>query len=106
MNLPDFLVQDRYGYIHLAGHRIGLQDIVHFYNEGDSAEMLCWRFPSLPLSLVHKTIAFYLENQGEVDAYLAQCEAEIAEQRAAAREGPSLTEMRRRLQERRLAEGA
>ena len=63
MILPDFLVQDSDGYIHLAGHRIGLQDVVYYYNEGCSAEELCEVFPTLPLALVHKVIAFYLESR-------------------------------------------
>ena len=40
MTLPEFLSQDSDGYIHVAGHRIGLQDLVYYYNEGHSAEAL------------------------------------------------------------------
>jgi hypothetical protein len=42
--------------------------------------MLVCRYPTLPLSLVHKVLAFYLENQSEVDAYVAACSAAIDEQ--------------------------
>ena len=38
--------------------------------------MLLGFFPTLSLALIHKVIAFYLENQAEVDAYVAHCEAE------------------------------
>ncbi len=40
MNLPDFLVQDRDGYIHLAGHRIGVRHVVFdlFYSLADQVE--------------------------------------------------------------------
>ena len=65
MTLPEFLTQDKDGYIHLTGHRIGLVDLVHFYQHGDSAEMLAARFPTVPLPIHHKVIAFYLENQSE-----------------------------------------
>jgi uncharacterized protein (DUF433 family) len=48
MDLPDFLAQDADGFIHLRGHRIGIQHVVHFYDEGYSAEMLAETFPTLP----------------------------------------------------------
>ena len=69
MDLPDFLTKDNDGNVCLKGHRIGLQDVVRFYNEGYSPEMLIGQFPTLSLPVVHKLIAFYLENLGEVDAY-------------------------------------
>jgi uncharacterized protein (DUF433 family) len=97
MTLPDFLTQDADGYIHLAGHRVGLQDLVHYYNERHSAEALAEMFPTLSLAVIHKVIAFYLEHRTDVDAYVAGCEAETGRQRAAARSGPDLAELRRRL---------
>ena len=97
MILPDFLVQEPDGYIHLAGHRIGLQDMAYYYNEGCSAEELCEVFPTLPLALVHKVSAFYLEHTPEVDSYIAACEAEMERQRAAQPREPDLVELRRRL---------
>jgi uncharacterized protein (DUF433 family) len=84
MTLPDFLTQTSDGEIRLAGHRIGLFHIVQGYNEGESAEMLASRYPTLPLSMVHKTIAFYLDNRAEVDAYVAECSKSLDEQRRAA----------------------
>jgi uncharacterized protein (DUF433 family) len=98
MNLPEFLVGHPDDAIRLAGHRIGLHDVVLYYNEGYSPEMLVGQFPTLSLVLVHKTIAFYLENQAEVDAYVAEHEAESARLRAAAPKAPSLEDLRRRLQ--------
>ena len=83
MNLPDFLTQDPDGYIHLTDHRIGLQDVVYFYNEGFSPAALCERFPSLTLPLIQKVLSFYVENRVEVDAYIAGCQAEIERQRVA-----------------------
>jgi uncharacterized protein (DUF433 family) len=104
MTLPDFISQDTDGYIRLTGHRIGLQDIAYYFNEGYSPEMLSEQFPTLPMYLIYKTIGFYLENQGEVDAYLEQCYAEIDRQRATAKKGPDLAELRRRLEAKRRAE--
>ncbi len=97
MTLPEYLTQDADGYIHVTGHRIGLQDLVFHYNEGYSPEALQEAFPTLALALVHKVIAFYLEHPVDVNAYVAGCEAEMERQRAAAPRGPDLAELRRRL---------
>jgi uncharacterized protein (DUF433 family) len=101
MNLPEFLAQDADGFIRLHGHRVGLQDLVHFYVEGYSAEMLAEEFPTLPLSLIHRTIAFYLDNQAEVDVYVAGARTDTDRQAAAAPRGPGLAELRRRMAARR-----
>jgi uncharacterized protein (DUF433 family) len=97
MNLPDFLTQDADGYIHVTRHRIGLQDLVYYYNEGYSPEALLDAFPTLSLALVHKVVAFYLEDKLAVDAYMATCEAEVERQRVVAPRGPDSAELRRRL---------
>jgi uncharacterized protein (DUF433 family) len=82
MTLPDFLTQAPDGEIRLTGHRIGLFHLIHYYNEGYSPEMLVCQYPTVPLALVHKVIAWYLENQTEADRYLADCKAELTRQRA------------------------
>ena len=82
MTLPQFLTQHSHGEIRLTGHRVGLPHVVQYYNEGYSPEMLLEQFPTLPLALIHKVIAFYLENRSEVDAYVAQCEADLDQQQA------------------------
>ncbi len=82
MTLPDFLIQDPSGEIRFAGHRIGLFHLIHYYNEGYSPEMLIGQYPTLPLALVHKVIAFYLENQEEVTAYLNACQEALDSQRS------------------------
>jgi uncharacterized protein (DUF433 family) len=98
MNLPAFLTQDATGEIHLAGHRIGLFHLVHYYNEGYSAEMLAGQYPTLPLALIHKVIAFYLENQEEVDAYVAACQAELTRQKETNPRRINVTTLRQRMQ--------
>ena len=45
MELPNFLMRDADGFIHLTGHRIGLASLIHYYNEGLSAEMLACEYP-------------------------------------------------------------
>ncbi len=96
MSLPDSLTRDRYGEIRLKGHRIGLFHIVFFFNRGETAGAMASRFPSLPPELINRVIDFYTANKNEVDAYVAACQAEIDEQRAAAPAGPSLSELRKR----------
>jgi uncharacterized protein (DUF433 family) len=97
MTLPDYLAEDSLGWIHIAGHRLGLMHLVHYYNEGYSPEMLLVEYPTLSLPLIHKTIAFYLENRESVDAYIGRCQEEIESHRATTPSGPTITELRRRL---------
>jgi uncharacterized protein (DUF433 family) len=85
MELPDFLTRNPDGEIHLTGHRIGLFHIVDCYNEGESAEMVASRYPTVPLSLVHKVIAFYLDHETEVNAYIAICQTTMDERQQGAR---------------------
>jgi hypothetical protein len=58
------------------------------------------------LPLLYKVIAFYLENQSEVDGYCQQQATEVARQRAASPSGPGLEELRRRREANRLPQGA
>jgi uncharacterized protein (DUF433 family) len=97
MNLPDFLERQPSGSIRLAGSRIALEHLVEFYNEGFSPEMLLAQFPTLSLAQIHKAIAYYLDHAAEVDAYVANCRASVAQQRIAAPPLPSLHELRQRL---------
>ena len=97
MIMPDYLTEDEHGYIHVTGHRVGLQDVIYYYNEGYSPEGLLEAFPTLTLSIVHKVIAFYLDHKTEVDVYAANSDAEVARQRATAPRGPDSVELRRRL---------
>ena len=80
MDLPAFLTKADDGEIRLTGHRIGLYHVVKHYSEGESAEMLACRYPTLPLSLVHKVLAYYLENAQEVDAYIETSSQAMSEQ--------------------------
>lgn len=97
MTLPDFLTQDNDGAIRIAGHRIGLEHLVHYYEEGYSPEMLACEYPTLGLAVFYKLFAFYLENRGEVDAYVSKCHEELEKHKLAAKKGPSLEDLRQRL---------
>jgi uncharacterized protein (DUF433 family) len=84
MNLPNFLTWHPDGEIRLTGHRIGIYHLLCYYNEGDSAEMLACRFPTIPLPLVHKVLAFYLENRSEMDVYVKEYAVALEEEHARA----------------------
>jgi uncharacterized protein (DUF433 family) len=94
--LPDFLVRQPDGQILLAGHRVALQDVITPYVGGHSPEMLAAELPTLPLALIHKVIAFYLENERALQPYLEEELARVAQNRAAAPSDVSLGELRRR----------
>jgi len=97
MTLPAILTQDDLGLIHVTGHRITLDDLLHFYQQGESAEMLQARFPTLTLDECQGTIHFYQSNEAAVDAYLEEGRQASAKQRAlSAGRGPSLEELKRR----------
>jgi uncharacterized protein (DUF433 family) len=52
--------------------RVTLDTLVAVFNQGLSAEEIVYRYPSLKLADVYATIAFYLNHQQEVEAYLGQ----------------------------------
>ena len=106
MDLPAFLHREPTGEIRLAGSRIGLFHVVQYYNDGNSAEMLVCQYPTLSLALIHKVIAFYLDNQADVDTYVADCQSSLQQQRAANPQRLALASLRERLTAMRLAETA
>ena len=106
MNLPDFLIDSPDGEIRLTGHRISLLHVVDRYNEGLTAEGIAVEYPTLSLAHIHKTLAFYLENRAESDAYVAKCHKELERLVATLPRAPTLVELRQRLEARRRAETA
>ena len=52
--------------------RVSLDSLVYLFREGVSAEGMVESYPVLTLEQVHGALAFYLANQGEVEAYLAE----------------------------------
>lgn len=100
MNLPSFLqTEPDTGFIRLTGHRIGLADIVRLYSRGSSAEIIASHFPTLSLSLVYSVLAFYLDHQAEVDAYVSDDDAQLRRlesESATSGPAPALGELQRR----------
>ncbi len=83
VELPPFLTRRADGEVVVTGTRITLYHFAWHYNAGESAEALAADYASLRLPVVHKLIAFYLENKSAVDAYLAAYRAELDRLRAA-----------------------
>ena len=98
-NLPDFLTKDDLGFVHFAGHRIGLHHVVRLYNDGFSPEGIVEAFSSLSLLQVHKAIVYYLENQTMVDAYMRAHDEHFEREVASSpKTAPTAEELRRRFE--------
>jgi uncharacterized protein (DUF433 family) len=101
MKLPEFLTERSDGEIVLAGHRITLYHVVTDYNQGYSPEQLHEDYPTLSLELINNVLAFYKENQPEVDDYVTRYREELDRQYAeyvAAGRGINWDELRRRFE--------
>jgi uncharacterized protein (DUF433 family) len=69
---------DAQGTIRVGQSRVTLDTVVAAYYRGDSPAEIVRRFPALTLAEVYRAIAYYLQHQAEMDAYL------LARERAAA----------------------
>jgi len=57
--------------IRIKGHRIGIEHMLRYYFEGYSPEEIAQEFPGLDLEKIYASITYYLANQQQIDAYLA-----------------------------------
>ena len=67
------------GTIRITGSRVTLDSIVHAFQHGATAEQIQDSFPSLTLREIYGAIAYYLEHQEQVEAYL-QTQMQAAEE--------------------------
>ena len=66
-------VEKRSSAYYVAGTRVSMASVVHHFRPGASPETILQKFPALnSLRTVYGAIAFYLENQIEVEASLAE----------------------------------
>jgi uncharacterized protein (DUF433 family) len=63
-------IEERDGNYYVAGSRISLDSIVYAFRRGESPEAICQNFELLRLEEVYGAIAYYLDNQADVDSYL------------------------------------
>lgn len=79
MHLEEYLDFIEPDVIRIKGHRVGLEHLLRYYQEGYSPEQIALEFPGMRLEKIYGAIAYYLHNKAEVDAYLARVER-LAEQ--------------------------
>jgi len=68
--IPVPLHMDHSGTVRVSGTRVTLDTIITAHRAGETPERIAAGFPSVPLSDIHAVIAWYLQHQPEVDAYL------------------------------------
>jgi uncharacterized protein (DUF433 family) len=57
--------------IRIKGHRIAVDYVINLFNQGVAAEAIVKEhYPTLDLEKVFATLAYYLHNKEEIDAYL------------------------------------
>ncbi len=69
---PNPLREDKHGVTRIGATRVTLQNIVHLYMQGASAEEIALRFDVLNLTDVYATLSFYLNHSKQVQQYLDQ----------------------------------
>ena len=79
-------VELRNGGYYVVGTRVSLDSVVHAFLRGESPEGITESFPALNLAQVYGAVAFYLENQPAIDAYLEEGKAEFVRLREEARQ--------------------
>jgi uncharacterized protein (DUF433 family) len=62
------------GTCRVARTRVTLESILSLFRRGDTAQEIHQAFPTVPLSEIYATIAYYLKHKEEVDAYLKEAE--------------------------------
>ena len=69
------------GVVRVGGTRVTLDTVVAVFEQGTTPEEIVYRYPSLKLADVYAIIAFYLNHQPEVEAYLQQRQQQAQEVR-------------------------
>ena len=75
------LKTDADGVVRVGETRVTLDTIVAVFQQGATPEEISDRYPSLKLADIYATIAFYLNHQQEVEAYLQQRQQQAEEVR-------------------------
>jgi uncharacterized protein (DUF433 family) len=67
------------GVVRVGGTRVTLDTVITVFKQGATAEEIVYRYPSLRLGDVYASIAFYLNHQEDVEAYLKQRQQQAEE---------------------------
>ena len=74
---------ERWGEDYMVGNsRVSLASVVYAWKEGSSPESIRDNFPALTLEQVYGSVAYYLANQTEVNAYLFELNQDFERRRA------------------------
>ena len=96
--LPIPLRTDPDGTIRIGNTRVLLEIVIHAFQRGETIEGIVQSFPTLKLEDVYAVIAYYLQNQAEVDEYVRRAEAEGERiRREIEAQQPALAGLRERL---------
>lgn len=68
---PVPLRTDDAGVLRVGKTRVSLDSVIAAFNDGSTAEEIVQQYDVLALADVYGVIGYYLENQNEIDSYLA-----------------------------------
>lgn len=76
------------GRARVAGHRIRVQDVVLWTEQGRSPDDIVASFPQLTLGDVHAALAYYFDHREAIDAEIRQDDEFVSELKARLGPGP------------------
>lgn len=76
-------VQRRDGNIYVGPSRVTIDSVVIGWQRGQTPEQIHEDFPTVPLAHIYGAIAYYLEHQDEIDAWIREGQELFERQRAA-----------------------
>ena len=88
------------GSIRIGKTRVLLDLVVHAYNEGRTPEEIVISYPTLKLAEVYGAITYYLENQLQINHYIAQRDQEAQKLWETIEANPNQQQIRARLRAR------
>lgn len=100
------LRQEPDGTVRVGATRVTLDVVIGAFARGATAEEIVQQYPAVALADVYATIGYYLNNQAEVNAYLAQRQQAADALRAEIESKCDTRGIRERLLARRAAERA
>ena len=92
---------DAQGTIRVGQSRVTLDTVIAAYHQGASPETIARQYPAVTLAEVYGAIAYYLQHQAEMDAYLQARLAEAAPLREALEDRFNPVGLREQLEARR-----
>src|SRR2546425_13358924 len=95
------LNQDADGSVRVTGSRVTLDTLVAAFKKGATAEQIQDSFPSLSLRQIYGVIAYYLDHQDDVEAYLNERRTDSEAIRQEIESQPRYEEFRERIRRRR-----